>query len=95
LLSEETALIHPVATAPGTVPADEPVPNAPGAVPQAQPKIKIHSVSEKITRELSLEEYLAGVQASESSVENEIEALKAQDIRQPRIRVEEPRAARA
>jgi stage II sporulation protein D len=61
------SLIQPLATARGTDPA-----------PQAT--IKVHSVSEKVTRELPLEEYLAGVLAAESSVENEIEALKAQAI---------------
>src|SRR5262245_10215052 len=61
------ALIHPVATAPGTV-------------PQAQPTIKVRSVSENVTRELPLEEYLVGVLAAESSVEDEIEALKAQAV---------------
>jgi SpoIID/LytB domain protein len=61
------ALIHPVATAPGTV-------------PQARPTIKVRSVSENVTRELPLEEYLVGVLAAESSVEDEIEALKAQAV---------------
>src|SRR5262249_3625408 len=40
----------------------------------------IRSVSENVTRELPLEEYLVGVLAGESSVENEIEALKAQAV---------------
>src|SRR5262249_40049208 len=42
--------------------------------------IKVRSVSENLTRELELEEYLVGVLAAESSVENEIEALKAQAV---------------
>jgi stage II sporulation protein D len=42
--------------------------------------IKVRSVSENVTRELPLEEYLAGVLAAESSVEDQIEALKAQAI---------------
>src|SRR5215831_11993329 len=42
--------------------------------------IKVRSVSENLTRELPLEEYLVGVLAAESSVENEIEALKAQAV---------------
>jgi len=42
--------------------------------------IKVRSVSENLTRELALEEYLVGVLAAESSVENEIEALKAQAV---------------
>ncbi|HKQ78567.1 MAG TPA: SpoIID/LytB domain-containing protein [Blastocatellia bacterium] len=46
-------------------------------IPQS---IKIHSVSENLTRETPLEDYLTGVLAAESSVENEVEALKAQAI---------------
>src|SRR5262245_44036573 len=65
--AEGYALIRPVATAPGTV-------------PQARPMIKVRSVSENVTRELPLEEYLVGVLAAESSVEDEIEALKAQAV---------------
>src|SRR5262245_6738033 len=42
--------------------------------------IKVRSVSENVTRELPLEEYLVGVLAAESSVEDEIEALKAQAV---------------
>src|SRR5262249_18002171 len=42
--------------------------------------IKVRSVSENLTREAPLEEYLVGVLAAESSVENEIEALKAQAV---------------
>jgi len=53
---------------------------APGTVSQAQPMIKVRSISENVTRELPLEDYLAGVLAAESSVENQIEALKAQAI---------------
>ncbi len=42
--------------------------------------IKVRSVSENIIRDLELEDYLVGVLASESSVEDEIEALKAQAV---------------
>lgn len=42
--------------------------------------VKVRSVSENITRELPLEEYLAGVLAGESSIETELEALKAQAV---------------
>ncbi|HEY8460191.1 MAG TPA: SpoIID/LytB domain-containing protein [Blastocatellia bacterium] len=42
--------------------------------------VKIRSVSENITRELPLEEYVAGALAAESSVEDQIEALKAQAV---------------
>src|SRR5262249_11185519 len=42
--------------------------------------IRVRSVSENVTRELPLEEYLVGVLAAESSVEDEIEALKAQAV---------------
>ncbi len=52
----------------------------PRTAPQARPTIKVRSVSENVTRELPLEEYLVGVLAAESSVENEIEALKAQAV---------------
>ncbi|MBL8186863.1 MAG: SpoIID/LytB domain-containing protein, partial [Acidobacteria bacterium] len=42
--------------------------------------VKVRSVSENITRELPLEEYLAGVLAGEASIETELEALKAQAV---------------
>jgi SpoIID/LytB domain protein len=42
--------------------------------------IRVRSVSENVTRELPVEEYLVGVLAAESSVEGEIEALKAQAV---------------
>ncbi|HKX32606.1 MAG TPA: SpoIID/LytB domain-containing protein [Blastocatellia bacterium] len=42
--------------------------------------IKVRSVGERIVRTLPLEEYLVGVLAGESSVEQEPEALKAQAI---------------
>ncbi len=42
--------------------------------------IKVRSISENVTRELPLEEYLAGVLAAESGLEDEIEALKAQAV---------------
>jgi SpoIID/LytB domain protein len=45
-----------------------------------RPSIKIHSVSENVTRELPLEDYLIGVLSAEASIENELEALKAQAI---------------
>ena len=45
-----------------------------------QSAIKVRSVSENVTRELPLEEYLVGVLGAESSVEDEIEALKAQAV---------------
>ena len=64
---EEGGRGYPLATARGTDPAP-------------QSRIKVHSVSENLTRELPLEEYLAGVLAAESSVESEIEALKAQAV---------------
>ena len=44
------------------------------------PSIKVRSISENVTRELPLEEYLVGVLAGEASVENELEALKAQAV---------------
>ncbi len=42
--------------------------------------VKVRSVSENITRELPIEEYLAGVLAGEASIETELEALKAQAV---------------
>jgi len=48
-------------------------------VPQAE-SVRVRSISENVTRELPLEEYLAGVLAGEASIENEIEALKAQAV---------------
>jgi SpoIID/LytB domain protein len=42
--------------------------------------IRVRSVSDNVTRELPLEEYLAGVLAAEASLEDEIEALKAQAV---------------
>ncbi len=45
-----------------------------------QSKIRVRSVGENVTREMSLEEYLIGVLSGEASVENQIEALKAQAV---------------
>ena len=42
--------------------------------------VRVRSVSENTTRELPLEEYLAGVLAGEASIEIELEALKAQAV---------------
>jgi stage II sporulation protein D (peptidoglycan lytic transglycosylase) len=42
--------------------------------------VKVRSISEGVTRELPLEEYLAGVLGAESSIEDESEALKAQAV---------------
>jgi SpoIID/LytB domain protein len=56
-----------------------PTPHSP--LPSSNPQsIRVRSVSENITRELPLEEYLVGVLGAESSVEDEIEALKAQAV---------------
>jgi SpoIID/LytB domain protein len=40
-------------------------------------RIRVHLVSQNITRDLSLEEYVMGVLAAEGSTESELEALKA------------------
>jgi SpoIID/LytB domain protein len=49
--------------------------------PSSNPQlIRVRSVSENITREMPMEEYLAGVMAAEASLEDEIEALKTQAI---------------
>jgi stage II sporulation protein D len=50
---------------------------SPSLFPQ---RVKVRSISENITRELPLEEYLAGALAGEASIENEMEALKAQAV---------------
>ncbi|MGH9803341.1 MAG: SpoIID/LytB domain-containing protein, partial [Blastocatellia bacterium] len=42
--------------------------------------VRVRSISENITRELPLEDYLVGVLAAESSIETEPEALKAQAV---------------
>lgn len=42
--------------------------------------VRVRSVSEKVTRELGLEEYLQGVLSAEASIESELEALKAQAV---------------
>jgi SpoIID/LytB domain protein len=41
------------------------------------PPVRVHLVSQNITRDLSLEEYVLGVLAAEGSLESELEALKA------------------
>src|SRR5262245_38422093 len=63
----------------GEVISLSPTPHSPlsSANPQS---IRVRSVSENVTRELPLEEYLVGALAAESSVEDEIEALKAQAV---------------
>ena len=40
-------------------------------------RVRVHLVSQNITRDLSLEEYVLGVLAAEGSIEDELEALKA------------------
>jgi stage II sporulation protein D len=47
---------------------------------RSRQSIRVRSISENVTRELPLEEYLVGALAGEASVENEIEALKAQAV---------------
>ena len=42
--------------------------------------VKVRSVSENVTREMPLEEYLVGVLAAEASIETQPEALKAQAV---------------
>ncbi|HMB27198.1 MAG TPA: penicillin-binding transpeptidase domain-containing protein, partial [Blastocatellia bacterium] len=58
-----------------------PLPTPHSPLPSSSPQsIRVRSVSENVTRELPLEEYLVGVLAAESSVEDEFEALKAQAV---------------
>jgi stage II sporulation protein D len=40
-------------------------------------RVRVHLVSQNITRDLSLEEYVMGVLAAEGSIESELEALKS------------------
>ncbi len=47
------------------------------AVPKSTSAIKIHLVSENVTREMPLEDYVLGVMHAEGSMETEPEALKA------------------
>ncbi|HMV47479.1 MAG TPA: SpoIID/LytB domain-containing protein, partial [Blastocatellia bacterium] len=47
------------------------------AYPQS---VRVRSVSENVTRELPLEDYVAGVLVGEASIEREVEALKAQAV---------------
>src|SRR5262249_42891060 len=65
---------------PASIPLETPNETNPQSAIRNPQSIKVRSVSENVTRELPLEEYLAGVLAAESSVENEIEALKAQAV---------------
>src|SRR5262245_57165333 len=61
----------------GEVISLSPTPHSP--LPSSNPQsIRVHSVSENVTRELPLEENRAGGLAAESSVEDESEACKAQ-----------------
>ncbi|MBS1790664.1 MAG: SpoIID/LytB domain-containing protein [Acidobacteria bacterium] len=58
-----------------------PVATAPGSESAVSPQsIRVRSISENVTRELPLEEYLVGVLAAEASIETEPEALKAQAV---------------
>jgi stage II sporulation protein D len=54
--------------------------NLAASTPPNPQSIKVRSVSENVTRELPLEEYLVGALAAESSIEDEVEALKAQAV---------------
>jgi SpoIID/LytB domain protein len=54
--------------------------NSPFAQEHARPsvqRVRVHLVSQNITRDLSLEEYVLGVLAAEGSMESELESLKA------------------
>ncbi len=66
---------NPLATARGTDLAFNPQ----SAIRNPQ-SVRVRSVSENVTRELLLEEYVAGVLAGEASIEKEFEALKAQAV---------------
>jgi SpoIID/LytB domain protein len=51
--------------------------NDKSAISNSQSKIKVHLVTENVTEELSLEDYVLGVMRAEGSMETEPEALKA------------------
>ncbi|MDX6529533.1 MAG: stage sporulation protein [Blastocatellia bacterium] len=51
--------------------------NEKSSVSNSQSKIKVHLVTENVTEELSLEDYVLGVMRAEGSMETEPEALKA------------------
>ncbi|HVS20824.1 MAG TPA: penicillin-binding transpeptidase domain-containing protein, partial [Pyrinomonadaceae bacterium] len=55
--------------------AEQTLPNS--AIRNSQSAIKVHLVTENITQELSLEDYVLGVMRAEGSMETEPEALKA------------------
>jgi stage II sporulation protein D len=56
------------------------LPLSPCPLVSLSPLVRVRSISEGLTRELPLEEYLAGVLGAESSIEDEFEALKAQAV---------------
>jgi stage II sporulation protein D len=51
-----------------------------GAADSSDKLIRVHLVTENVTRTIPLEEYLRGVVAGEASIEGEMEALKAQAV---------------
>ncbi|HEV2801665.1 MAG TPA: SpoIID/LytB domain-containing protein [Pyrinomonadaceae bacterium] len=57
--------------------ASERQPHAPDTTHLSAARIRVHLVSQNITRNLSLEDYVLGVLAAEGSIEDELEALKA------------------
>ncbi|HZS08894.1 MAG TPA: SpoIID/LytB domain-containing protein [Blastocatellia bacterium] len=59
------------------VASEKPLPDSRGAAPVA---VKVHLVRAGVTKTVSLEDYVRGVLAAEASVEDEIEALKAQAV---------------
>ncbi len=54
--------------------------NLKSQISNPQSPIRVRSISENVTRELPLEEYLVGVLTGEASIEDETEALKAQAV---------------
>jgi SpoIID/LytB domain protein len=55
-------------------------PLSPSPLVSLSPLVRVRSISEGLTRELPLDEYLVGVLGAESSIEDEFEALKAQAV---------------
>jgi SpoIID/LytB domain protein len=57
--------------------ASEKQPVIPDPTQLSEQRVRVHLVTQNITRDLSLEEYVMGVLAAEGSLEGELEALKA------------------
>ncbi len=76
--SSPTSLVPVNEPPPANSPASSLLPISPSASSSALPSsVRVHQVTENITKEISLEDYVLGVVATESSMEEQPEALKA------------------